>query len=328
MKTVFIGAVEGSARALQALCTAGVAPDLVVTLPLSRAQAHSDFADLGPIAQAHGIALHRTPRSAAPETLAAIAACAPDLVVIIGWSQLVGAELRAVPRIGVLGFHPSALPRMRGRAVIPWHILTGQRQGGATLFWIGAGLDDGPIAAQTVFDIDPDRITARALYDRAVTEMVTLLPPLLDDIAHGARPVRPQVEAQATICARRRPEDGLIDWTAPAAQIDRLIRAVGPPYPGARSHTSAGMPLTLLRARPCPEPGRFIGLPGQVQQVGPAGDLAPPCLTVMCGDGHCVDILDWVCSDPPRRHEMLGAPPPDLLERRTAWTGLPTTAQS
>lgn len=298
MIAVFVGAVEGSARALAALCESGHAPALVVTLPPERAGDHSDFADLGPLAARHGVPLHRTARTSAPETLAAIRALAPDVILVIGWSQLVGPEFRAIPRLGVLGFHPAALPRMRGRAVIPWHILTGQRQGGATLFWIDEGTDSGPIAAQAVFPIDPDRITARALYDRSVAEMLALLPPLMDRLSRDERPAIPQDHARATVCARRRAQDGIIDWRRPAAEIERLVRAVGPPYPGALT-AGAGGPIAVAAARLHGREGYFIGLPGQVQQID------GPVLTVMCGDGRCLDLTDWT-GPPPRRHEMLG----------------------
>lgn len=286
MRTVFVGAVEGSAMALRALCMAGHVPVLVVTLPPDRAAAHSDFADLGPIAGEFGIPVHHTTRSDVPDTIAAINALAPDLIAIIGWSQLVGAEFRALPRIGVLGFHPAALPRLRGRAVIPWHILTGQTEGGATLFWIDEGTDSGPIAAQSVFAIDPERITARELYDRAVAEMVAMLPPLMDRLASGEIPAVAQDDSRASVCARRRPEDGWIDWSRPAAQIERLIRAVGPPYPGATTAHAKGR-LTVTASRLTPRQGYYIGLPGQVQ------DIANGILTVMCGDLQCLDLLAW-----------------------------------
>lgn len=299
MRIVFIGAVEGSAAALQAICAANHRPVLVVTLPLEKAGAHSDFHDLGPIAATNGIDLLRIASSDDDACLRTIRGAEPDMILIIGWSQLIGAQMRALPPLGVLGFHPSALPRMRGRGVIPWHILTCQRQGGATLFWITDGVDDGPIAAQAVFAIDPDRITARTLYDRAVSEMVALLPPLLDRIRAGDRPSLPQDEALATVCARRRPQDGRIDWTRPATCVDRLIRAVGPPYPGALTHASDGMAICVSKARLHPRRGHFIGLPGQVQQVSDG------VITIMCGDGDCVDLLAWNGSTPVR-HSMLG----------------------
>jgi methionyl-tRNA formyltransferase len=303
VKTVFIGAVESSATALRAICAAGMAPSLVVTLPMERASAHSDFVDLGPIANDCGALLLRVPRSDDPALLAALRDLGPDLVMVIGWSQLVGAELRASSRLGVLGFHPAPLPRMRGRAVIPWQILTRQQQGGATLFWIGEGLDDGPLAAQALFDIDPETITARELYDHAVAEMVALLPPLLSDIAGGRVPAVAQDHSLASICARRRPEDGRIDWQHPAAEIERLIRAVGDPYPGATTMLDEGTKITVKKARLNGRQGYFIGLPGQVQQI--ENGVA----TVMCGDGVCLDLLDWDSDRRINRHSMLGTRP-------------------
>ena len=300
MKTVFIGAVEGSAVALRALCENGQAPDLVITLPLELAASHSDFADLGPVAESNGVSLIRSARSESPEVMAALRDLAPDLVMIIGWSQLVGPEMIALPRLGVLGFHPAPLPKMRGRAVLPWQILTGQRQGGATLFWIDEGVDDGPIAAQAVFEIDPDSITVRELYDRAVQEMARLLPELVARLGRGERPATPQNHAEATICARRRPEDGRIDWSRPAIEVDRLIRAVGPPYPGATTITSKGIEVTIASARLHPREGYYIGLPGQIQNI--ENGIA----TVMCGDGNCIDLLEWQGVDKLARHGKLG----------------------
>ncbi len=300
MRTVFIGAVEGSAVALRAICAANQRPVLVVTLPLDRAGNHSDFADLGPVASAEGIPVLRAARSDDPGLMAALRQAEPDLIMIIGWSQLVGTEMLALPRLGVLGFHPSPLPKMRGRAVIPWQILTAQQNGGATLFWVGEGVDDGDIAAQSVFSIDPATIDARSLYDRSVAEMARLLPALLADLAAGNRPAQPQDDAQATICARRRPEDGEIDWTRPAAEIERLIRAVGPPYPGASTTDANGAPVRVTRARIALREGRFIGLPGQVQEV--SGSV----VTVMCGDGRCLDLTGWTGPDRLSRHSMLG----------------------
>lgn len=238
MRTVFIGAVEGSAIALLSLCDDGQEPDLVVTLPLEKAASHSDFADLGPIAQAHGIALLRSARSDDAGLMQALSELRPDLILIIGWSQLVGAEMMALPRLGVLGFHPAPLPKMRGRAVIPWQILTGQRQGGATLFWIGEGVDDGPIAAQALFDIDPDTVTARLLYDRAVSEMAAMLPPLLRRITAGERPaIRRTTPAPAS---------------APAG-APRMAASTGP-APRPRSSAWSAPSAPPIRARPPPPP--------------------------------------------------------------------------
>lgn len=288
MRIAFIGAVEGSLRALQTICEAGYRPDLVVTLGPERAADHSDYADLAPICAGFGLPiLTIRPGIEKGDLLAALRAVQPDLILVIGWSRILDADIREVPRVGCLGFHPSALPRMRGRGVVPWQILSGATEGGATLFWLDEGTDTGDIAAQRLFSIDPIHETARSLYDRAVNEMTTMLAPLLDRIAKGERPAVPQDDKRATLCARREPKDGMIDWTAGAAEIDRLIRAVGPPYPCAFTHDASGAVMTLREARLNGKKGYYLGVPGQVQAVD-AGTV-----TVMCGDGECIDLIDF-----------------------------------
>ncbi len=301
MKTVFVGAVEGSHVALSAICATGFVPEMVVTLPRELAHRHSDFADLTPVAERYDIPVHYTAKSDSAGTLNAIRAVNPDLILVIGWSQLCGPEFRALAKIGCVGFHPSALPRLRGRGVIPWTVLLGERDVGASLFWLGEGADDGPIAAQARYAVDPDTVTARELYDRALQALTELLPKLLAQIEEGDVPAAPQPETGISICARRRPEDGRIDWTQPAAEIHRLIRAVGPPYPGAFTHGSDDTELVITEARFSPPKGYYIGLPGQVQAVD--GHV----FTVYCGDGQCLDITGWSGAEtPPALHSKLG----------------------
>lgn len=304
MNTVFVGAVEGSLAALGAICAAGHLPRLVVTLPPELAHRHSDFADLAPVAEEYGVPVHFTANSNTPETLEAIAETEPDLILVIGWSQIVGKDFRALPRLGCIGFHPADLPRLRGRAVIPWAILLGESEMGSSLFWIDAGTDTGDIAAKARFRVDPETITARELYDRHLAALTDLLPDLLMRIAAGDVPRSPQDEAGASVCARRRPEDGRIDWTASAKDIHRLIRAVGPPYPGACTEDADGNRLVITKARYTPRQNYYIGMPGQVQ------DVDGRSFTVSCGDGGCLDILEWSGADaPPRRHTTLGGGP-------------------
>lgn len=301
MRTVLIGAVKGSAAALEALCASGQAPDLIVTLPLDLSHRHSDFADLGPPCKKNGIPVHRTAKSEAPETLDLIASVRPDLLLVIGWSQLCGPALRELPRIGSLGFHPSALPRLRGRGVIPWTILLGLEETGATLFWLGDGADTGPIADQRRIQVDPERETAASLYAKQIDALSQMLPPLVARIAVGDIPAVPQDDTQASVCARRRPEDGHIDWTKSAVEIERLIRAAGPPYPGAYTYDTDGNRLVFSLARPHPKPGYFIGLPGQVQAVNGKS------FTVACGDSRSIDITSWHgAGSPPKLHTILG----------------------
>ncbi|MES0863511.1 formyltransferase family protein [Ruegeria sp. SCPT10] len=301
MKTVFVGAVETSHAALVSICAAGHAPDLVMTLPPHLSHRHSDFVDLSVVANRYGVPVEYIEKTNAPETIAQIEALKPDLIMVIGWSQICGPAFRAIPKLGCIGFHPSALPKLRGRGVIPWTVLLRERNVGSSLFWLGEGADDGPIAAQARYAVDPNTVTARELYDRSLRAISGLLPPLLEQIAVGDIPREPQPTTGISICARRRPEDGLIDWARSAEEIECLIRASGPPYPGAFTQGSDGRQIVITKAKFSEPDGFYIGLPGQVQ------DIDGQNFTVACGDGRCLDILEWSGADiPPAIHSKLG----------------------
>jgi methionyl-tRNA formyltransferase len=285
MRLIFVGAVEGSRLGFDALVAAGEAPTMVVTLPPEAAERHSDFADLTGPARDLGIPVHHTTNINADATLAAILAHEPDVSAVIGWSQICRAPFRALARIGNLGFHPAPLPRLRGRAVIPWTILLGETSSGSSLFWLDEGVDSGDIVLQRLFDLAPDE-TARSLYDKHTANLRAMLPEAVRRIRLGERPATPQDHERASYCARRRPEDGLIDWSEPAAAVLRLIRAAGDPYPGAFSY-HAGRPLLIDAARPFAPSSRYVGLAGQVQALTARGFL------VRCGDGECIEVTAW-----------------------------------
>ncbi|TPW29014.1 methionyl-tRNA formyltransferase [Pararhizobium mangrovi] len=301
MRVAFVGTVEGSARALHALVGADLAPDLVITLPLSSASRHSDFFDLGPIADAGGCTLLRENNVNGSAVLDALRDLRVDLVLVIGWSQICHEAFRAIPRIGTIGFHPAPLPRMRGRAVIPWTILLGERTTAASLFWIDEGVDSGPILMQSEIPVAHDE-TAATLYRKQIDALARMLPDAVRSVVSGSAPRRAQDHSHATYCARRTPADSAIDWCQPADSVLRLIRAVGMPYEGAFTH-SAGRRLVIHEARACETSHRFIGLPGQVQALTETG------FVVRCGDGECVDVTVWQHEDPgarPRLHAKLG----------------------
>lgn len=299
MKTVFVGAVEGSLRALEALCEAGRAPAMVVTLPPEAAQRHSDYADLGEAARAREIALHLTRDINGGDALARLGAVSPDLILMIGWSQICRAPTRALPRLGMMGFHPAPLPALRGRAAIPWTLLAGLRETAASLFWIDEGCDSGDLVMQSWFQVAADE-TARSLYDKHLDALCAMLPEALDQIERGEEARVPQDHACASYCARRTPEDGRIDWTRPAAEVALLVRAVGEPYPGAFTTYRDGR-IVIDAARVHEGPPAYFGLPGQVQEIG------PDTMRVSCGGYTCLDVTVWRSDGrAPARHAVLG----------------------
>ena len=295
ISTVFVGAVEGSCAALEALIAAGRPPRLVVTLPPSAAARHSDFAALAPLARKAGIGVHETTEINAPETLEAIRAFRPDLALVIGWSQICGEGFRGIPRLGTVGFHPALLPRLRGRAVIPWTIILGETSSASTLFWIDEGTDTGPILLQRRFDLGPDE-TSATLYARHVRNLVEMVPEAVEMVERGTAPRDEQDHARASVCARRRPSDGRIDWQAPAGEVERLVRALGGPYPPAFTEFD-GTRVAIQRARIPANGPAYVGFPGQVQFRD--GRTA---FDVLCGDGRCLRVTEWSADAPAGAH--------------------------
>lgn len=298
MRIAFVGAVEGSLVALNALIDDGLAPILVVTLAPEAAHRHSDFADLAAPARRAGAAVHFTGNINAPETVEAIRAAAPDLTMVVGWSQICREPFRAAARLGTLGYHPAPLPRFRGRAVIPWTILAGEEATGSTVFWLDEGTDSGPIVAQRLFPVAPDE-TARSLYDKHTGALAELVPLAARRVADGDCVGTAQDHSLASYCAKRTEADGEIDWREPAEAVLRLVRAVGDPYPGAFTY-DAGTKIRIEAARFLAPRGRFIGMAGQVQTHTAEG------FSVLCGDGAAIEVTAWSgTASKPRIHVKL-----------------------
>lgn len=261
--------------ALDTLIAEGSPPELVVTLPPDRAGRHSDYVDVRPLCAPARIPVVEAADVNAPQVLDALAEARPDYIFVIGWSQICRRPFLQLPRHGAIGFHPSRLPQNRGRAVIPWTILQGVTQTGSSLFWLDEGVDTGDLLAQTTFTVGP-RETATSLYATHLHALQALLREALPRLRRFEAPRVPQDHGAASFCAKRTDADGLIDWTTPAREVDRLVRASTDPYPGAFSWY-ADRRLRVWEAD-LVGPGPYWGLPGQVQAVQDGHAL------VQCGD--------------------------------------------
>lgn len=301
LRAAVIGAVGSTRVLVEELARApGWELPLVVTLPPALHGRHSDIEDLAGPAKAAGADLVHVERSDDASVGALLRALEPDYLFVIGWSQIVAPAVLACARLGSIGYHPAPLPRLRGRAPIPWTILLGEPITASSLFWIGEGVDDGDLLAQEYFHVAPDE-TARTLYDRHIAALRSMLGQTLVRLAAGEAPRKVQDERHATWSARRIPADGEIDWNLDADSIDRLVRAVGRPYPGAFTHVG-GRRVTIWSARPVAGAQRHHALPGQVVEQSDSA------LLVMTGEG-LLEVDDWQVEDegaPPRRHAVLG----------------------
>ena len=297
---VIVGAVESTEVAIKAAARAeSWRVRLIVTLPPERAGRHSDFCDLAAAAESAGAELAYAVRINDPEIVDRIRTARPDLILVVGWSQICGPAFLDILPAGVLGYHPAALPRLRGRAAIPWTILHAEPITAGTLFWIDAGMDSGAILEQRFFHVAPNE-TARSLYCKHMRALDAMVVSALARIQAGDAAGTVQDERCATYGARRTPADGAIDWAMSAAVIDRLIRAVGRPYPGAFTHHGEGR-ITLWEASPHADDSRYLGAPGQIVR---RDDEA---FWIKTGDGLLrVDNWDGPTGSAPPLHAILG----------------------
>ncbi|WNO54218.1 methionyl-tRNA formyltransferase [Stakelama saccharophila] len=295
-----VGAVASTEVAIRtAAACEGWRVAMVVTLPPEKAARHSDFRDLSTAGRESAAELLHAERINDTCILDRIAAARPDLVLVVGWSQIFGPDLLRIFEGRVLGYHPAALPRLRGRAAIPWTILNDEPITAGTLFWVDAGIDSGAVFEQRFFHVAPDE-TAGSLYDKHMDALAAMISSGLARLRRGDAAARDQDEHCATYAAKRSAADGRIDWNRPTAEIDRLIRAVGRPYPGAFT-SSRGERIIVWAASRQAGGERHLAAPGQVVARGAHH------FDVRTGDG-LLRVRNWKndTGRPPPLHTVLG----------------------
>ena len=299
-KAVLVGCVGSTALAAETLIRSkDWSLELIVTLELSAAKRHSDFVDLAGLAGEAGARLFRTLNSNSAECLQAITDADVDYIFVIGWSQLCREEFMQLKPDRIIGYHPAALPRLRGRAALPWTILLEEPITAGSLMWLGNDVDDGDLIDQQFFHVAPDEY-AETLYAKHQAALEVMLERSLAKIASGQLPSQPQDPRYATYAAKRTLADGLIDWNDSAIAIDRLVRAVGKPYPGAFTFVGEDR-LTIWRSSPLPDSGIYHAMTGQIVE------RTQEQLTIMTGEG-LLRVEEWeTASDKtPRQHAVLG----------------------
>src|SRR5919201_6803181 len=184
---------------LAAAAEAGAEVAAIVTVPGPIDPDRSGQCSFDEIAAELDARLIETADVNSPETVAAVREIAPDLIFIIGWSQLVMDEFIGLARLGTFGMHPTLLPKHRGRAAIPWAILSGLATTGVTLFEIVDGTaDSGPLVGQVELPLAPDE-TATTLYDRVTEAHVELVRQFVPQLLDGTAPRIPQDTRRASV---------------------------------------------------------------------------------------------------------------------------------
>ncbi|WP_295642181.1 methionyl-tRNA formyltransferase [uncultured Methylibium sp.] len=288
MRIAFAGTPEFAAVALQRLLAAGFEVPLVLSQP-DRPAGRGMKLQASPVKQlalARGLAvlqpqgLRLDGRYAddARAARAALAAADLDAMVVAAYGLILPRWVLDLPRRGCLNIHASLLPRWRGAAPIHRAIEAGDRETGITIMQMDEGLDTGAMLLVEREAIRPDDTTA-TLHDRLAVLGGRLVVEALEAAACGGLPPRPQPAEGVSYAHKIDKAEAAIDWTCPAALIERRVRAFDP-FPGA-NFGYEGQTVKLWRAALAPATG---DVPGTACVSGDA-------LRIACGDG-ALDLLE------------------------------------
>ena len=233
MRTVWVSFDTIGRDCLEAAAEVGAEIVGVVTLPGPIDPNRSGQCAFDDVAARFDAALIETRDVNALETLNEIRKVEPELIFVVGWSQLVHEPFLALASEGVFGMHPTLLPRHRGRAPIPWAILSGLARTGVTLFEIvDPTADSGAIVGQVEVPVSTEE-TATSLFASLAAAHVALIRELVPQLLERSAPRVPQDAKRASSWPKRSPADGIIDWETRAPYLYDWVRAQTRPYPGA-----------------------------------------------------------------------------------------------
>jgi methionyl-tRNA formyltransferase len=205
------------------------------------------FASVAELARGHSIETLVPDDPNVPEIVGRIRDLRPDFLFSFYYRLMLGAQLLSIPGKGAFNMHGSLLPKYRGRVPVNWAILHGETETGATLHEMVEKADAGRIVDQEAVPILPDELAVE-VFEKTAGAAERVLRRSLPKLVDGSAVLRTQDLSKGGYFGGRRPEDGRIDWSAPAKRVHDLVRAVAPPYPGAFTEVE-GMRLRVLRTR-------------------------------------------------------------------------------
>ncbi len=271
MRLAFMGTPDFSVPTLDALHEAGHEIAAVYSQP-PRPAGRGKKPRPSPVAaraEALGIPVRTPLNFRAAEDRDAFAALGLDAAVVVAYGLILPLAVLDAPRFGCFNLHASLLPRWRGAAPIQRALMAGDRETGVAVMRMEAGLDTGPVALEARTPIRADD-TAGTLHDRLAALGAPLMVEALARLEGGSLPLTPQPEAGAVYAAKIDKAEAKIDWSRPAAEVDRAIRGLSP-VPGAWFELGGERVKALLSA-----PAEGAGAPGAALDDR---------LTVACGSG-------------------------------------------
>jgi methionyl-tRNA formyltransferase len=240
MEIVFLGTPSFAVPTLEHIVEAGHHVAAVFTQP-DRPKGRGGQIAQSPVKESalrFGLTVRQPERIRRPEIVEELKQMKPDVMVVVGYGQIIPQSIIDIPRLGIINVHASLLPKYRGAAPIQWAIANGETRTGVTTMRIDAGLDTGGMLMKWETEIGSEE-NALELGARLARAGADLLVDTLSGLEAGTISAETQDSAQASLAPILKKEDGLIDWSLPACAIFNRSRGFLP-WPGT---------YTLFRAQ-------------------------------------------------------------------------------
>lgn len=260
MRVVMFGYQTWGHRTLQALLDSEHDVFLVVTHPKSEHAYEKIWSDsVADLAEENGVpvVIRNRPDD---ELFERLKEADPDIIVANNWRTWIPPRIFDLPRHGTLNVHDSLLPKYAGFSPLIWALINGEPEVGVTAHMMNDELDAGDIVRQEAVAVGPTD-TATDLFHKTVDLIAPVTIGALDLIASGQTEFTQQDRSRASFFHKRSIEDSRIDWTWPAEDLERLVRAQSEPYPSAFTFHK-GRRLEVLAA--VVSEGRYGGTPGRI----------------------------------------------------------------
>jgi len=230
MKVIIIGSVQFTLEMLKEMLSQNV--ELVGVITNEDKGINSDYVDLLPLCEQYGILCLKTNDINSSKTIEWIKSRSADLIFCLGWSRMIRREVLQTTPLGVIGYHPTALPKNRGRHPLIWALVLGLKETGSSFFFMDEGVDSGDILSQEMITISEED-NAKTLYNKMVQIAKKQMQSIVTILTKGGCKGVPQNHDLANVWRKRCIKDGEIDWRMSAYSIHNLIRGLTHPYVGA-----------------------------------------------------------------------------------------------
>jgi methionyl-tRNA formyltransferase len=301
MVIVFFGTPQFAVPTLEHLIASRHQIRGVVTQPDKRRGRGQKVVDAPVKAAAlkHGLPVFQPERLRDPQVAETLRAWAPDLGVVAAYGKLIPEDLLQLPRFGMINVHASLLPKYRGAAPVHRSVMNGERETGVTIMRMVKALDAGDMIATVTRPIGGEETSD--VVERDLAELgARLLVDVVDRLEAGTATFEPQEEAASTYAHRLTKDEGLVDWTLPAAKIHDRVRGLYP-WPHAYSYLD-GARIILLRTHVVEHGGHG--------EAGTIVDVTRDAIHVATGDGVlAIDELQAEGKRPMRTRDFLAGRP-------------------